>query len=96
MPARRQPVSLPVSPGSWALMPGPLIPLQALEVKVQLFNRGGNKATKRKSAAFLKPIASAEFFAPSSCWRAARVEVAHACWKSQKSTLNSASALERA
>lgn len=33
-------MSLPVSPGSWALMPGPVIPLQALEVKVQLVNRG--------------------------------------------------------
>ena len=70
-------VSLPVSPGSWALTPGPGILLQALEVKVQLLSR--EKSNQRQSAPVLKPIGSTErcLFAPSSCGRVAQVKVTY-------------------
>lgn len=69
----------PVSLGSWALMPQLVILLQALEVKVQLLNRG-KKSNKRQPASVLKPIGSTErcLFAPSSCGRVAQVKVAYA------------------
>lgn len=68
-------VSLPVSPGSWALTPRPVILLQTLEVKVQFLKRGKKQPKPICSRSEAHRSTGCCLFAPSSCGTVAQVKV---------------------